>query len=179
MVPRCCRPPGAAPSPPPHRPDGQTVTMVITAPTLQPAVTPAMATPSGTTKLPPPLLPAKQMTRDRRTTTAAATTGTTTRTVTSGGGKRSSTHPPPRCPRSLATLSAMPLLRPAHCCRASRCPGSTSDTATPWGQGEEGHQAGLQKMTAEEKNDLMRKLAELDMEDANDNESTPPSPTPV
>jgi hypothetical protein len=30
------------------------------------------------------------------------------------------------------------------------------------------------KMTAEEKNDLMRKLAELDMEDANDKESTPP-----
>ncbi len=35
------------------------------------------------------------------------------------------------------------------------------------------------KMTAEEKNDLMRKLAELDMEDANDNESAPPSPTPM
>jgi hypothetical protein len=34
-------------------------------------------------------------------------------------------------------------------------------------------------MTAEEKNDLMRKLAELDMEDANDDESAPPSPTPV
>ncbi len=35
------------------------------------------------------------------------------------------------------------------------------------------------KMTAEEKNDLMRKLAELDAEDANDDESMPPSPTPV
>ncbi len=35
------------------------------------------------------------------------------------------------------------------------------------------------KMTAEEKNDLMRKLAELDAEDANDDESTPPSPAPV
>jgi hypothetical protein len=34
-------------------------------------------------------------------------------------------------------------------------------------------------MTAEEKNDLMRKLAELDAEDANDDESVPPSPTPV
>jgi hypothetical protein len=34
-------------------------------------------------------------------------------------------------------------------------------------------------MTAEEKNDLMRKLAELDAEDANDDEFTPPSPTPV
>ncbi len=35
------------------------------------------------------------------------------------------------------------------------------------------------KMTAEEKNDLMRKLAELDTEDANDDESAPPSPTLV
>jgi hypothetical protein len=35
------------------------------------------------------------------------------------------------------------------------------------------------KMMAEEKNDLMRKLTELDTEDANDNESTPPSPTPM
>jgi hypothetical protein len=35
------------------------------------------------------------------------------------------------------------------------------------------------KMTAEEKNDLMRKLAELDAEDANDDETAPPSPTPV
>jgi hypothetical protein len=35
------------------------------------------------------------------------------------------------------------------------------------------------KMTADEKSDLMRKLTELDTEDANDNESTPPSPTPV
>jgi hypothetical protein len=35
------------------------------------------------------------------------------------------------------------------------------------------------KMTAEEKNDLMQKLAELYAEDANDNESVPPHPTPV
>jgi hypothetical protein len=34
-------------------------------------------------------------------------------------------------------------------------------------------------MTAKEKNDLMRKLAELDKKDANDYESVPPSPTPV
>jgi hypothetical protein len=34
-------------------------------------------------------------------------------------------------------------------------------------------------MTAEEKNDLLRKLAELDAEVANDDESAPPSPTPV
>jgi hypothetical protein len=34
-------------------------------------------------------------------------------------------------------------------------------------------------MTAEEKNDLMWKLAELDAEDAYDNESMPPSPTLV
>jgi hypothetical protein len=34
-------------------------------------------------------------------------------------------------------------------------------------------------MMAEEKNDLMQKLAELDAEDANDNESALPSPTPV
>ncbi len=34
-------------------------------------------------------------------------------------------------------------------------------------------------MMAEEKNDLMQKLAELDVEDANDNEFAPPSPTPV
>jgi hypothetical protein len=34
-------------------------------------------------------------------------------------------------------------------------------------------------MMAKEKNDLMRKLAELDAEDANDDESMPPSPTPV
>ncbi len=37
----------------------------------------------------------------------------------------------------------------------------------------------LQKMMAEEKNDLMQKLAELDAEDANDYESVPPSSTPV
>jgi hypothetical protein len=35
------------------------------------------------------------------------------------------------------------------------------------------------KMTAKEISDLMRKLAELDAEDINDNESAPPSPTPV
>jgi hypothetical protein len=35
------------------------------------------------------------------------------------------------------------------------------------------------KMTGKEKNDLMQKLAELDTEDANDDESVPPSPTPV
>jgi hypothetical protein len=35
------------------------------------------------------------------------------------------------------------------------------------------------KMTAKEKSDLMRKLAEFDAEDANDNESAPPSLTPV
>jgi hypothetical protein len=34
-------------------------------------------------------------------------------------------------------------------------------------------------MTAEEKNDLLQKLAELDVEDVNDDESAPPSPTPV
>ncbi len=34
-------------------------------------------------------------------------------------------------------------------------------------------------MMAEEKNDLMQKLAELDTEDANDDESVPPSPTPI
>ncbi len=34
-------------------------------------------------------------------------------------------------------------------------------------------------MMAKEKNDLMQKLAELDVEDTNDNESAPPSPTPV
>jgi hypothetical protein len=33
------------------------------------------------------------------------------------------------------------------------------------------------KMTAEEKNDLMQKLAELDAEDANVDECAPPSPT--
>jgi hypothetical protein len=35
------------------------------------------------------------------------------------------------------------------------------------------------KMTVEEKNDLMQKLAELGMEDANDDESAPPIPTPI
>jgi hypothetical protein len=34
-------------------------------------------------------------------------------------------------------------------------------------------------MMAEEKNDLMQKLAELDAEDANDDDSAPPSPTPL
>jgi hypothetical protein len=34
-------------------------------------------------------------------------------------------------------------------------------------------------MTAKEKNDLIQKLAQLDVENANDDESTPPSPTPV
>jgi hypothetical protein len=130
-VPWCRRPPGAAPSPPPCCPDRPRVTMVIAVPTLRPAAAPAMATPSGTTMPPLPQLPAKRTTRDRRTTTAAATTGTTTRTMTSGGGARSSTHPPPRHPWSLATSSAIPLPRPACCCWASRCPGSTSNTATP------------------------------------------------
>ena len=35
------------------------------------------------------------------------------------------------------------------------------------------------KMTVKAKNNLMRNLAELDMEDANDDESAPPSPTPM
>jgi hypothetical protein len=35
------------------------------------------------------------------------------------------------------------------------------------------------KMTAKEKNNLMRKLAELDVDDVNDDESAPPSPTPM
>jgi hypothetical protein len=35
------------------------------------------------------------------------------------------------------------------------------------------------KMMAEEKNDLVWKLAELDAEDANDDESAPLSPTPM
>jgi hypothetical protein len=35
------------------------------------------------------------------------------------------------------------------------------------------------KMMAKEKSDLMRKLEELDTEDANDNECAPPSPTPL
>jgi hypothetical protein len=35
------------------------------------------------------------------------------------------------------------------------------------------------KMTAKGKSDLMRELEELDVEDANDNECTPPSPTPM
>ncbi len=35
------------------------------------------------------------------------------------------------------------------------------------------------KMTAKEKHDLMQKLAKLDPEDANDDESMPPSPTQV
>jgi hypothetical protein len=35
------------------------------------------------------------------------------------------------------------------------------------------------KMTADEKSDLMQKLTELDTEDANDNESMSPSPTPM
>jgi hypothetical protein len=34
-------------------------------------------------------------------------------------------------------------------------------------------------MMVEEKIDLIQKLAELDEEDTNDNESAPPSPTPV
>jgi hypothetical protein len=38
---------------------------------------------------------------------------------------------------------------------------------------------GLQKMMAEENNDLMRKLAELGAEDAKNDESAPPSPTPM
>ncbi len=35
------------------------------------------------------------------------------------------------------------------------------------------------KMTAKEKSDLVQKLAELDAKDTKDNESVPPSPTPV
>jgi hypothetical protein len=35
------------------------------------------------------------------------------------------------------------------------------------------------KMTAEEKSDLMQKLEELDVEDANNNECAPLSPTPM
>jgi hypothetical protein len=37
----------------------------------------------------------------------------------------------------------------------------------------------FKKMTAKEINDLMQKVAKLDVEDASDNESVPPSPTPV
>jgi hypothetical protein len=113
--------------------DASMVTTVIMAPVLRPAAMPAMATPLGTTTLPPPepLSPAKRMMRDRRTMTAAVMTGTTTRTTTSGGGVRSSTCPPP-CHHCLsATSSAMPLPWPSRCCRALRCPGSVSDTVTP------------------------------------------------
>jgi hypothetical protein len=73
----------------------------------------------------------KRTMRDRRTTTAAVTMKTTTRTTTSGGGARSSNRPPPRRHCFSATSSAMPLPRPACCCRASQCPGLTSNTATP------------------------------------------------
>ncbi len=131
-VPRCHCPPGAALSPPPPcRPDGLTVTTVMTAPARRPAATPAMATPLSTMTLPPPLLPAKRTMRDRRTTTAAGMMGTTTRMMTSGGGASSSTRPPPRRHCLSATLSAMPLPWPALCCPALRCPGSASNTATP------------------------------------------------
>jgi hypothetical protein len=34
-------------------------------------------------------------------------------------------------------------------------------------------------MTAKEKSDIMQKLAELNVEDANENESAPPSLTPL
>jgi hypothetical protein len=131
MVSRCRRPPGVVLSPPPHRPDGPTVMTVITVPTLRPAATPVMATPSGMMTPPPPPLLEKRTTQDRRLTTLTVTTRMTTRTMTSGGGTRNSTCPPPCCHRLSATSSAMPLPRPACCCRASRCPGSMSDTATP------------------------------------------------
>ena len=38
---------------------------------------------------------------------------------------------------------------------------------------EEGHRAAYKKMTAEEKSDLVQKLAKLDTEDANDDECAP------
>jgi hypothetical protein len=130
-VPRCRCPPGAVPSTPPCRLDGLMVMTVMTAPALQPAATLAMATPLRTTTPPPLPSLAKQMTRDRRTRSMAATTGTMTRMMTSGGGARSSTCPPLCHHCSSATLSAMPLPRPACCCWALRCLGSMSNTATP------------------------------------------------
>jgi hypothetical protein len=122
MVLGCCHPTGAAPSPQPHCPDGLTVTTVMTAPAWQPAVTPAMATPSGTMMPPLPPLPAKRTTRDRRITTAVATMGMVTRTMTSGGGTHTSTCPPHHHHYSSATSSAMPLPQPACYCWASQCP---------------------------------------------------------
>ncbi len=119
------------PPPRPRRPDGPTVMTMITAPALRPTATLAMATPLGMTMPPPPPLLAKRTTWDRRTKTVVVTTGTTMRTMTSGGGVHSSTCSPPCHHCLLATLSAMPLLRPARCCRASRCLGSMSNTTTP------------------------------------------------
>ena len=54
---------------------------------------------------------------------------------------------------------------------------------TPYGRYEakkkEAIEQAYKKMTAEEKSYLMRKLEELDAEDANVDDCVPPSPTPV
>ncbi len=79
--------------------------------------------------------------------------GMTMRTTTSGGRAHSSICPPPHC----------------HC----------STPQLPEVKKKKDIERAYKKMTAKEKNDLMQKLAELEAEDANDNESVPPSPTPV
>jgi hypothetical protein len=85
----------------------------------------------------------------------------------------------------LVVLGCQPPLQQCNCCgwlaAVGHC-GAQDRRLTPRlpeAKKKKDKKAGLQKMTAEEKNDLMRKLAELDVVDTNDYESAPPSPTPV
>ncbi len=59
------------------------------------------------------------------------------------------------------------------------CPGSTSTPQLPEAEKKKDIKRAYKKMMAKEKNELMRKRAELDVEDANDDESASPSPTLV
>ncbi len=62
-----------------------------------------------------------------------------------------------------------------HCGAQGQCP----IPRLPEAKKKKDIKQAYKKMTAEEKNDFMQKLAEFDAEDTNDNESAPPSPTPM
>jgi hypothetical protein len=80
----------------------------------------------------------------------------------------------------LIVLGRWPPHQQCHCCiRLAAVGHHIAQARLPVTKTKKVIKQAYKKMTAEEKKDLMQKLAELDMEDANDSESTPPSSTPV
>ncbi len=85
----------------------------------------------------------------------------------------------------LVVIVCRPPHQQCHCCGRLAAIGnrSTQDRRPtlrlPEAEKKMDVERAYKKMTAEEKSDVMRKLSELDAEDTNDNESAPPSPTPM